>query len=363
MIAETAEFRAGQLRYEDYSLTDEQQLLQETYARLLANSSPPERVRAVEATADRFDHDLWSKMVALGASSLGLSEELEQGGADNQRAGLVDLALIAEEIGRVGAATPFVESAVIGRMLGRVAVSTKDQLHHVLVEGAPVMSLALHDVDTGAPQLLPCGTVAGLVVARTERELIYLEGKRLEAPENLASAPVAWWRAEGEREQLAEGAVAVELHESMLREWKLLTAAATIGLVETVLKDATRYVKDRQAFGVPIGSFQAVSHPLVDIATGLQVARRLVWRAAWFADHEPGAAGELMPMAVIYAHDLATKAVRIGAHVEGGFGVTLDSDMQLYYRRAKAWPLLAGNPAASLTTVADCLRSSDRAAS
>ena len=363
MIAETAEFRAGQLRYEDYSLSDEQQLLQETYARLLANSSPPERVRAVEATADRFDHELWSKMVALGASSLGVREGAEEGATDNESAGLVDLALVAEEIGRVGAATPFVESAVIGRMLGRVAASRRDQLHHVLVQGAPVISLALHDADSGASQLLPCGTVAELVVARTGQKLIYLAGKRLDALENLASAPVAWWRAEGEREQLAEGSLAVELYESMVREWKLLTAAATIGLVETVLNAATQYVKDRRAFGVPIGSYQAVSHPLVDVATGLQIARRLVWRAAWFADHEPNVARELMPMAVVYSHDLATRAVRIGTHVEGGFGVTLDSDMQLYYRRAKAWPLLAGNPATSLTAVADHLRSSDLAAS
>jgi alkylation response protein AidB-like acyl-CoA dehydrogenase len=363
MIAETAEFRAGHLRYEDYSLSDEQQLLQETYARLLATSSPPERVRAVEATADRFDHELWSKMVALGASSLGVKDESEESGTDNESAGLVDLALVAEEIGRVGAATPFVESAVIGRMLGRVATSKKKQLHHVLVEGTPIVSLALHDVGFGDSQLLPCGTVAGLVVARTGSELICLAGKRLGAPENLASAPVAWWRAEGEREQLAEGTPAVELYESMIREWKLLTAASTIGLVETVLNAATQYVKDRQAFGVPIGSFQAVSHPLVDVATGLQVARRLVWRAAWFADHEPSVARELMPMAVVYAHELATRAVRIGTHVEGGFGVTLDSDMQLYYRRAKAWPLLAGNPATSLTAVADHIRSPDRAAS
>ena len=74
-------------------------------------------------------------------------------------------------------------------------------------------------------------------------------------------------------------------------EWRILTAAALVGLGDAALRLGVQYAKDRHAFGAPIGSFQAIAHPLVDAATGIEGARRLVHRAAWFADHEPEAIG------------------------------------------------------------------------
>jgi alkylation response protein AidB-like acyl-CoA dehydrogenase len=318
---------------------------------MLATNSPPERVRIVETSVDRFDYELWTKMVTMGASSLAVSSALGGGGA-----GLVELALVAEEIGRVGAATPFIENAVIARMLLSLGKTASEPLCTALLEGRPIVSVALHEVHE-ATQLVPCGSAAEIVVALTDGALVVSHGTKLSAPANLACAPIAWWRIPADDSiTLVEGPMASELHALMVREWKLLTAAAMVGLTETVLRDAVQYVKNRQAFGVSIGAFQAVSHPLVDIATGVEAARRLVWRAAWFADNEPAAAPELLPMAVLCANELAIRAVTIGVHVQGGFGVTFDSNMQLYYRRAKGWPLLAGDPKTDLSVIAGYIR-------
>jgi alkylation response protein AidB-like acyl-CoA dehydrogenase len=103
---------------------------------------------------------------------------------------------------------------------------------------------------------------------------------------------------------------------------------------------------------VSIASFQAVSHPLVDVAMAVTGTRRLVWKAAWFADNEPGQAHGLIPMAYLTAVETGTKAPTVGVHVQGGLGFTVESDMHLFFRRAKGWTLVAGDPAHELVAIA-----------
>jgi alkylation response protein AidB-like acyl-CoA dehydrogenase len=118
---------------------------------------------------------------------------------------------------------------------------------------------------------------------------------------------------------------------------------------------AVQYAKDRMAFGVPIGTFQAIAHPLADVASAVEGARHLVWKAAWLADHEPERAPVEMEMAYLHACRTADRATKVGIHTQGGFGFTLESDMQLYFRRAKSAALLAGDPRARLAAIADLL--------
>lgn len=351
MLASTTEFADLRLRREDYSLSDEQQLLRESYARLLAIHSPPERVRQVEQRADRFDHELWSRMVGMGASTLGVPVD-----AGGDGGGLVDMALVAEQIGRAGAATPFIEAAALGRVLGSLQDGpTRRELAQQLCAGLPVLTLAL--ADDRRRQLLPCGAVADGAVALVGQDLVLVRGARRSAPANIASAPIAWWELDPRAATtLLSGERAVAQFRAMVRAWKLLTAAALIGIAQSALDAAVRYAKERNAFGVPIGAFQAVSHPLADVATDIGAARRLVWKAAWFEDHEPQSAPELAPMATVAANKIAARAVAVGVHTQGGFGVTLDSNMQLFFRRAKGWPSLAGRAEHDLWQVAELIR-------
>jgi alkylation response protein AidB-like acyl-CoA dehydrogenase len=93
---------------------------------------------------------------------------------------------------------------------------------------------------------------------------------------------------------------------------------------------------------VPIGTFQAIAHPLVDATIGIDSARRLTWKACWFADHEPTNLAALPEMAFLHASEAAEAAGLTALHTQGGFGFTVESDVQLFYRRAKGWSLHGG---------------------
>lgn len=332
---------ARTLRRQDFSLTLEQQELREAFAAMLEKESPPARVRAAEPLG--FDPDLWRALVAAGVITMGLPAASGGDGAD-----LVDLTLVAEQFGRRVAPVPLVDGIVAARLL--VAGGAPGSLAEPVVDGTTVAALALHPVAAGERQLVGAGAVAGVVVGMEGDALVAVgvDADRLPAAvANLATAPMAWRALSGtgaDRVVLADGARARELHARAVMEWKILMAATQTGIAQGALDLAVEYANQRTAFGVPIGTFQAVAHALVDVAIGIEGSRHLHWRAAWFCDHEPaGAAAEVL-MAYVHARDVANRAASIGIHVEGGFGFTLESDLQLYFRRAKGWALVSGDP-------------------
>jgi alkylation response protein AidB-like acyl-CoA dehydrogenase len=341
MLSDTAEFERFVLRHEDYSLSSVQQDLRETYARLLAAHAPFSRVRAVESEPPWFDAELWTRMRAMGATTLGLPEQVGGDGG-----GLVELALVAEEVGRTGSSTALAETAAVGRMLARLGTA-RDSLAG-LRDGSRLVSPALDAQARPGRQLVPCGTVADEVVALVGGELVRCDSTARAAPvRNLAGAPLAWWNL-GTASVLAAGTQAADLFARMRREWNLLTAAALIGVARRALADAVEYAKNRCAFGLPIGAYQAVSHPLVNIEMAVTAGRRLIHKAAWFEDHEPGTTTELTLGAISFAAETAASATSTGVHTMGGLGVTDDADMQLLFRRAKGWSLFGGNAQAEL---------------
>jgi alkylation response protein AidB-like acyl-CoA dehydrogenase len=105
-------------------------------------------------------------------------------------------------------------------------------------------------------------------------------------------------------------------------------------------------VKERHAFGVPIGSFQAVAHGLADAATSVDGGGLLAREAAWAAAEEPDRAPELAALACAFNAEAAREASYRSLHYHGGYGFMLEFDIQLYFRRAKAWPALFAEPSA-----------------
>ncbi len=339
------------LRKHDFSLTREQEELRDAFASFFTRECPTTRVRDAEPLG--HDAKLWAQIVDLGAVSMGLPAT--RGGSD---AGLVDLTLVTEQCGRRAAPLPLVEAIAAARALARAGDPASDQLSEV-VAGDQVAVLALHPARTGARQLVPGGAVADAVVGLVDDDLVVVANDAPHAnPANLGSAPLAWWdlsAPDSRRTVLARGAAARSQFATARAEWQLLMAAAQVGLAQSALDLAVDYAKERVAFGVPIGTFQAIAHPLADVATAIVGARRLVWKAAWFVDHEPAAAPALVAMAYLYAARSANQAASIGIHTQGGLGFTLESDMQLYFRRAKGWVLPAGDPQVELSTIADLL--------
>jgi len=178
---------------------------------------------------------------------------------------------------------------------------------------------------------------------------VKLDGDRSQpvaAPANFGSSPVADCRTDGgaSRTVLASGISARSLHDQAVAEWQILTASALAGLASAALEIAVEYVKQRRAFGVPIGWFQSVQHRLADDVTETDGARLLAYEAAWATEEQHANARALASMSFLFASESAFKTAGDSLHFHGGYGYTLEYDIQLYFRRAKAWALAAGDP-------------------
>jgi alkylation response protein AidB-like acyl-CoA dehydrogenase len=137
-----------------------------------------------------------------------------------------------------------------------------------------------------------------------------------------------------------------------VHQWQALTAAALVGLGFRALDIGIEYVMQRRAFGVLIANFQTIQHRLADDVTALDGARLLAYEAAWAADVALPSAGTLATMAFLFASESAFKTASESLHFHGGYGYTLEYDIQLYFRRAKAWALIAGDPRAHYVALA-----------
>ncbi|MBV9293236.1 MAG: acyl-CoA dehydrogenase, partial [Frankiales bacterium] len=118
----------------------------------------------------------------------------------------------------------------------------------------------------------------------------------------------------------------------------VLVGAQAVGGARAALDLTVDYAKTRQQFDKPLGAFQAIAHYLADASTRVDGAQTLVWEAAWARD-----AGEpidrLAPMAKLYAGQAFRDVTAMAVQVFGGVGFTVDFDIQLYFRRAKALQL------------------------
>jgi hypothetical protein len=230
-------------------------------------------------------------------------------------------------------------------------------LERVGGEPPPVAVVALHPAHDGVARLVPGGAVASIVVGLDGDELVALESDPPPgAVANLGDAPVADRSLRtGARFPLASGPAAADLYEDALDEWRVLMAGALVGLAGAALELGVEYAKQRHQFGVPIGSFQAIAHQLADVATAVDGAQLLARESAWAADEGEPDADALARMAFLGAARTAQRTAAAALHVHGGYGFTLEYDVQLYQRRAKAWPLLLGDPRRGMLHLADSL--------
>jgi alkylation response protein AidB-like acyl-CoA dehydrogenase len=292
-----------------------------------------------------YDEKLWHQLLDMGVLTMGIPTDRGGDGA-----GLVELALVTEQQGQYLAPIPLAETIVAARLLAQLDAPALDP--HALV------TIAVNPPASG-PQLVAGGAVADAVVGLDGDDLVIITDRTPgDAPENLGSVALGWCDlggADGTRTVLATGERARALHATAVLEWKVLISAALIGLAKGALDIGVQYANDRIAFGVPIGTFQALSHPLADVAGSVATGRRLVWKAAWYLDHDPENAAAYVSMAYLYACDAANTSPSVGIHTQGGFGFTLESDMQLFFRRAKGWVLVAGDPQAELQAIADSM--------
>lgn len=334
-----------ELRRQNYDLDEDQASLQDAFRSFFTKEVPSSVVRGAEPLG--FDERLWTKVLAMDVLSMSLPASV--GGDD---ATLVELVLVAEELGRTLAPVPLISQVVSTRLL--VACAAETALLTSAREGSRRVALALRPIRPGAPQLVPDAAIAHEVIGLEAEELVLY---RHDAPashvRNQGSTPLAWWTPEGaaERVVLDRGAQARARYATALDEWKLLTAAALIGLTDSALTIAVAFAKTRETLGVPIGALQGVAFPLSDVAIAVTGGRNLVYKAAWTRTYDAETRPEYTAMAYANAARVATSGTTISAHVQGGLGFTVEADASLFFLRAKGWSVLAGDPTRDLITV------------
>ncbi len=330
----------------DLSLTGEQRQLVDSFAALCARESTSERVRAAEPSG--FDPKLWNALLETGTLEMAVDETAGGWGASE-----LELALIAEQLGRAVASAPVTEAQVAARLLAKSGEAGAELLE-TLLSGDRLVTFAPRAGRCGQLGLVPAGAVADHVIALAEGRLLAVPvNHNRTVVGNLGSMPLADIMIGDEFVVLADGARAREMFSGALDLWLTLTAVALAGAAKKAVEIGVDYAKQRRAFGSAIGSFQAVSHPLADSATAADGARLLGLKAACAFTDEPDRVRELAAMAFAFAYETARDATRRSLHIHGGYGFGMEGDIQLYYRRVRGWALVFGEPGVALDRVAD----------
>ncbi len=329
----------------NFDLTDEQEMVRDTFARFLDGNSSTLRVRAAmspENGGTGFDAAMWRGLAELGALAMRVPDA-----AGGMGLGLFDAVLLMEEAGRTLASGPLAESLVAARLLAQLGGEAQADLLDRQLSGDAVVAIALADMADAPRQWIAGGLVADAVIARRGNDvvLVSVPASARHAEDNLASTPLAEIDLGAlQATVLASGSDALANFASGIEEWKLLMASALAGLGREALRLGAAYACERKAFGQLIGTFQGISHPLADRLCDVDGAKFLVWKAVrdiFDGSHE---AGPTISLALAYACEAAASATAQSLHTFGGYGLTTEYDIHLFNLRAKAWPLVIGDP-------------------
>jgi alkylation response protein AidB-like acyl-CoA dehydrogenase len=331
----------------NFGLNDDQQMLRDTFARFLDSESSMLRVRAAQETGG-FDRALWQGLAELGTFGMRAPEE-----AGGLGMGTLDAALVMEEVGRTLATGPIAEAVLAARLLGQLGGD--EALFAGVVDGSKVATLAFRDVAVQPVQWLSGGAHADVVLARKGDDVIAAtlgEADR-KAEDNLASNGIGEVDlGKAAHVVVASGKDAVDAFLGAVEEWKLLTAIALNGLTREAIRLAAAYASERVAFGQPIGTFQAISHPLANLIADVEGGKMLTWRV--IHDISAGVEGvaATVPVTLWWNAKTAATAGIQATRTFGGYGLSTEYDIHLYNLRAKAWALILGDPARMLEEAA-----------
>lgn len=318
-------------------LTDDQQLLKDTFGKLFKAESTSQRIR--EASPLGFDPQLWCQLIELGAVAMRVPEA--QGGLGGS---LHDCTVIVEEAGRSLASVPLVDGLVGARLLSSCGEAAAALLARVL-DGSSKIAFALDPLDTHPGQIISQAAIAEIVLGLDGDQLVAIE----RTPTMMADAggggiPAAQLNVAAtiDRVVLMQGGPARALFQSGQEEWRLLTAAFLIGLQARATEMASEYANERMAFGRPIGVFQGVAHPLANSFAEVESARILLWKAIWANATGNRDAGPLSALAWWSIAERIVPSVGQAMRTFGGFGLSTEYDIHLYHRRAVGLVLCGG---------------------
>jgi 3-oxocholest-4-en-26-oyl-CoA dehydrogenase beta subunit len=368
----------------DFDLTDEQQATIDVAAKLLGDKATPEVIRAVDQADDlRFDRALWAAMADAGL--LGLAVPSEHGGAG---LGMLELALVLEEVGRRTAPVPALATLALGALPVARWGSAEQQAELLpgVVDGTTVVTAALVQpggdalrptvnarrdgadwVLDGAATNVPAGLVADRIVvpAATGGGDIGLfvvpadtAGLTRDRQDVTTGTPEALVTAAGLR--VADDAVLgpVDAGGAALRWLVGHATVAACAVMSGVAAEAVRltgeYTTGREQFGRAIATFQAVGQRAADAYVDAQAIRLTMLQAAWRLSAGFPADREVA-VAKYWAALGGQRVVHAAAHLHGGIGVDRDYPLHRYFLLAKQLELFLGGATRQLATLGGIL--------
>jgi alkylation response protein AidB-like acyl-CoA dehydrogenase len=346
----------------DFTFSAEQEELRRTLRAFLADRAPRAYLRSMEDDDAGITPDMWEQIGGLGLTSLLVPEAIGGLGA-----GLVDVVVVMEEMGRVPFPGPFFSSAVFATLAARRL--GLDDLLSSLAAGTTRGTVALEENGAGDPvgrvrtrairkagrwrltghkPVVLDGHTAdwALVVARTEQGIGTF---RIEAPAAELVPSLDVTRKVARLALDARDAEPVGPPGDHTARWRRIvddanvaTCAELVGAMEGANDLAVHYAKDRVQFDRPIATFQVIKHKAADMLHRLELARVGTHYAAWASDADDPVREEAAAMAKAYVAEAATFVTGECIQIHGGVGFTWDCDAHRWYRKAKQADLLLG---------------------
>lgn len=317
----------------DFGLSEDQREIQRTARELLAERARWERVRE-HAEARRSDDALWQELCQLGWAGIAVAEEY--GG---QGLGAVALSVLCEELGRVVAPVPFLPTVMAAALIEQAGSEEQRQRWLPALAGGETVG-AVGVARDGVAELVIGGGEAGAIV------LLEGESARVIPAADADVAPVGAIdpTRSAARVSIGDGAGEPLVGDVCGGIARALIAIASelVGVSERALDMTVDYVKERKQFGVPVGSYQAVSHRCAQMLLDTERARSLTAFAAWTADADPASLAEAVAMAKAAASDAGREVTASAIQAHGGIGFTWEADIHWLYKRAQLDAALLG---------------------
>ncbi|MBI2907599.1 MAG: acyl-CoA/acyl-ACP dehydrogenase [Chloroflexi bacterium] len=353
----------------DFGLSEEQEMLKTMARDFLEKECPKAVVREMVDNEKGYPPQLWRQMAELGWMGLIVPEK--HGGSGGS---FLDLAVLLEEMGRALLPGPFFSTVVLGALPLMLAgtEAQKNELLPRIASGEIILTLALtepggqydasgieasaaHDgadyVVAGTKLFVPNAHVADYLICavRTARGGSPEEGITLLLVEGKAASCTVLKTIDGSKlcevllekvrvpaaNLIGEEGKGWPLIEAILQRAAVAQCSEMVGGAQQVLDMTVAYAKDRQQFGRPIGSFQAVQHHCANMLMDVDGSRFITYQAAWMISEGIPCAREAA-IAKAWVSEAYRRVTALGHQIHGGIGFCLDHDMPLYYKRAKA---------------------------
>jgi alkylation response protein AidB-like acyl-CoA dehydrogenase len=356
--------------------TSEQEDLRDSVRVVLERECPMTLVRAVVETGVAPDA-LWKHMVELGWTALTVP-----GPAGGLGLGSVELAVVVEELGRVVAPGPFLATATQFTPAVREAGDDTQQQRFLgpIVEGTATGALAITEPGVAADPIAvraqaarsngtwtlsgsktfvldgdtadeivvvarEPGTVGedGVVALVTPRDALNVTPRQpLDPTRSLVDLDLDGAQVPDDRRLGDPGPHTVLALRRAIEEATAMLAVEIVGTSQAILDVTLDYAKQREQFGVPIGSFQAIKHKFADMLIALERARATAYFAALCVAEDDPRRAIAVATAKAAAGDCQRRFGKEGIQILGGIGYTWEHDMHLYVRRIKTDAQLLG---------------------